>query len=60
MPIGTSNTTDLLLMHLGIDDLHWVNEIKYLGVTLQSGAPLVVNTDVNCQKFLGAPFSLLL
>ena len=28
MSISTSKTTDLPLMHLGIDDLIWINEVK--------------------------------
>ena len=59
MVVGANEVGILLTMQLGMEDLNWVTEIKYLGVMLFSKKGLRFNVDYNCRKFLGTSFSIL-
>lgn len=56
-----SSDTNALLpdMSLGNDNIAWVNEMKYLGLQLQSRKGSLVNVDHNCRKFFGAAYGVL-
>ena len=57
--IGLSADTILPQLSLGCNELKWISELKYLGVVFMCGKKLLVNTDLQCRKFLGTAFALL-
>ena len=58
---GMSDDLCLLLpkLSIGVHELEWVKELKYLGVVFVAGKKLSVNIDLNCRKFLGTSFAIL-
>ena len=49
----------LLKLSIGVHELEWVEELKYLGVVFVAGKRLSVNIDFNCRKFLSASFAMM-
>ena len=59
MPVKDADLKGLSEIILGDEKMKWVNEIKCLGVYLQSDINLLANFDVNCREFMRAFFGLL-
>ena len=58
---GMSDDLCLLLpkLSIGVHELEWVKELKYLGVVFVAGKKLSVNIDLNCRKFLSTSYAIL-
>ena len=58
---GMTDDGSLLLpkLSIGVHELEWVKELKYLGVVFVTGKRLSVNIDLNCRKFLSASFAIM-
>ena len=58
---GMNDDVSLLLpkLSIGVHELEWVKQLKYLGVVCVAGEKLSVNIDLNCRKFLSASFATM-
>ena len=58
---GMTDDVSLLLpkLSIGVHELEWVKELKYLQVVFVAGKRLSVNIDLNCRKFFSASFAIM-